>query len=64
MSTMETHPFRHATAPHHEFGRPNFLRVLNSERIKLLSLLSTRILLLCAVALLVGFAALQAWGIG
>jgi len=64
MSTLETHPFRHATAPGHESGRPNFLRVLNSERIKFLSLLSTRILLLCAVVLLVGFAALQAWGIG
>jgi ABC-type transport system involved in multi-copper enzyme maturation permease subunit len=64
MSTMEAHPFRHAIAPHHEVGRPNLLRVLNSERIKLFSLLSTRILLLCAVALLVGFAALQAWGIG
>ncbi|GAB3267679.1 ABC transporter permease [Sinomonas notoginsengisoli] len=43
---------------------PNFFRVLTSERIKLFSLLSTRILLVCAVALMVGFAALQAWGFG
>ncbi|MDQ4491760.1 ABC transporter permease [Sinomonas sp. ASV486] len=43
---------------------PSFVRVLTSERIKLFSLLSTRILLLCAVALMIGFSALQAWGFG
>lgn len=43
---------------------PSFVRVLTSERIKLFSILSTRILLVCAVALMVGFAALQAWGLG
>ena len=55
---------RRSAAPQERLAGPNFLRVLNSERIKLLSLLSTRILLLCGVVLLVGFAALQAWGIG
>jgi ABC-type transport system involved in multi-copper enzyme maturation permease subunit len=57
-----------AVQPTRSAGRalsgPNFLRVLASERIKLLSLLSTRILLVCAVALMMGFAALQAWGFG
>ncbi|WP_334173242.1 ABC transporter permease subunit [Sinomonas sp.] len=63
MSTA-VHPHRHEAVPRERFAGPNFLRVLNSERIKFLSLLSTRILLLCGVVLLVGFAALQAWGIG
>ncbi|MDQ4503949.1 ABC transporter permease [Sinomonas sp. ASV322] len=63
MSTIQ-HEFRHATAPRERLVGPNFFRILNSERIKFLSLLSTRILLLCAAALMVGFAALQAWGIG
>ncbi|WP_430296773.1 ABC transporter permease [Sinomonas sp. B1-1] len=61
MSTA-VHPARRAGAP--ALTGPNFFRVLASERIKLFSLLSTRILLLCAVALMVGFSALQAWGVG
>ncbi|GAA2201458.1 ABC transporter permease [Sinomonas flava] len=61
MSTA-VHPARSAGAP--ALTGPNFFRVLASERIKLFSLLSTRILLLCAVALMVGFSALQAWGVG
>ncbi|ASN53552.1 ABC transporter permease [Sinomonas sp. R1AF57] len=61
MSTA-VHPARRAGAP--ALTGPNFFRVLSSERIKLFSLLSTRILLLCAVALMVGFSALQAWGVG
>jgi ABC-type transport system involved in multi-copper enzyme maturation permease subunit len=43
---------------------PTFPRVMASERIKLFSLLSTRILLACSVVLMVGFAALQGWGFG
>ncbi|WP_433875439.1 ABC transporter permease [Sinomonas atrocyanea] len=61
MSTA-VHPARPAGAP--ALTGPNFFRILGSERIKLFSLLSTRILLLCAVALMVGFSALQAWGVG
>ena len=61
MSTA-VHPARRAGAP--ALTGPNFFRILGSERIKLFSLLSTRILLLCAVALMVGFSALQAWGVG
>lgn len=61
MSTA-VHPARRAGAP--ALTGPNSFRVLASERIKLFSLLSTRILLLCAVALMVGFSALQAWGVG
>lgn len=61
MSTA-VHSARRAGAP--ALTGPNFFRILGSERIKLFSLLSTRILLLCAVALMVGFSALQAWGVG
>jgi ABC-type transport system involved in multi-copper enzyme maturation permease subunit len=61
MSTAVQHA-RRSAAP--ALAGPTFLRVLASERIKLLSLLSTRILLVCAVALMMGFAALQAWGFG
>lgn len=63
MSTA-VQPHRHVSAQTERVLGPNFFRVLNSERIKILSLLSTRILLLCAIALMVGFAALQAWGAG
>lgn len=61
MSTA-VQPARRSAAP--ALTGPTFLRVLGSERIKLFSLLSTRILLLCAVVLMVGFSALQAWGFG
>lgn len=61
MSTA-VHPARRSAAP--ALTGPNFLRVLTSERIKLFSLLSTRILLASSVVLMVGFSALQAWGFG
>ena len=41
-----------------------FRRVLRSELLKFTSLRSTVVLLLCTVAVMVGFAALAAWGIG
>lgn len=43
---------------------PSFLRVLNSEFIKFRTLLSTVILVGSTVLVMVGFAALNAWGIG
>lgn len=43
---------------------PSFLRVLNSEFIKFRTLLSTLILVGSTVLVMVGFAALNAWGIG
>lgn len=43
---------------------PRFLRVLDSEFIKFRTLLSTLILLGSTVLVMVGFAALTAWGIG
>lgn len=43
---------------------PRFLRVLNSEFIKFRTLLSTLVLLGSTVLVMVGFAALTAWGIG
>ena len=43
---------------------PTFLRVLNSEAIKFRSLLSTLVLLASTAAVMVGFAALSAWGTG
>jgi hypothetical protein len=61
MSTAVQHA-RRSAAP--ALSGPTFVRVLSSERIKLFSLLSTRILLLCSVVLMVGFSALQAWGFG
>lgn len=63
MSTA-VQPHRHASVRSERIAGPNFFRVLNSERIKILSLLSTRVLFLCAIALMVGFAALQGWGLG
>ncbi|NUP75108.1 MAG: ABC transporter permease [Sinomonas sp.] len=63
MSTAVS-PHRHVSVHQERLVGPNFLRVLNSERIKFLALLSTRILLLCSIVLMVGFAALQAWGLG
>ena len=43
---------------------PSFLRVLNSEFIKFRTLLSTLVLVGSTVLVMVGFAALNAWGIG
>jgi ABC-2 type transport system permease protein len=43
---------------------PSFVRVLNSEFIKFRTLLSTLILVGSTVLVMVGFAALNAWGIG
>lgn len=43
---------------------PSFLRVLNSEFIKFRTLRSTLVLLASTVAVIVGIAALAAWGIG
>ncbi|OFI36527.1 ABC transporter [Arthrobacter sp. SW1] len=42
----------------------NFLRVLDSEFIKFRTLMSTKILLACTALVMVGFAALSAWGTG
>src|SRR3954452_14396703 len=43
---------------------PSFLRVLNSEFIKFITLLSTLVLLGSTVLVMVGFGALSAWGTG
>ena len=68
MSTLTSSvPTNGTPGPAHSAPRepgPSFLRVLNAEAIKTRTVLSTPILLLCAVALMAGFAALQAWGTG
>lgn len=51
-------------APQARLAGPKFFRVLNSEWGKLFSLLSTRVLALCTMLLMIGFAAIAAWGVG
>jgi ABC-2 type transport system permease protein len=64
MATQQTAaPLRYDAGPN-AGGHVTFGRVLRSEIIKFRSLLSTLILVLCTVAVLVGFGALGAWGIG
>lgn len=59
MSTITNPGRRAATIP----SRLNFLRLLRAEWIKLTSLRSSVILLLSAVAAMIGVAALGAWGV-
>lgn len=55
---------RDSRRTHSEVGPgPSFLRVLNSEFIKFRTLLSTLILVASTVVVMVGFAALNAWGV-
>jgi ABC-2 type transport system permease protein len=56
---------QHNRRQHNNVGPgPGFLRVLNSEFIKFRTLLSTLILVGSTMLVMVGFAALNAWGIG
>ncbi|UEL28573.1 ABC transporter permease [Pseudarthrobacter sp. L1SW] len=65
MSTAALESGRQHNRRHNNVGPgPSFLRVLNSEFIKFRTLLSTLILVGSTVLVMVGFAALNAWGIG
>jgi ABC-2 type transport system permease protein len=58
-TTLDRRSFRSAVGP-----GPAFHRVLNSEFIKFRTLMSTLILLASTAVVMVGFAALSAWGTG
>ena len=64
MATQQTAAPLRYDAGRNDGAHVTFGRVLRSEIIKFRSLLSTLILVLCTVAVLVGFGALGAWGIG
>lgn len=59
VTSLETRAARNGVGP-----GPAFHRVLNSEIIKFRTLMSTLILLASTIAVIVGIAALAAWGIG
>ncbi|GAB4098956.1 ABC transporter permease [Sinomonas halotolerans] len=62
MSATSTEPA--PAAPDRQLIGPSFPRVLAAEALKARTVLSTPVLLASAAGLMVGFAALQAWGLG